>query len=113
AGGGGGGSAAGSAPRRGSRRTARRFPAPGADEGTPPSSPDPSRRTRRSSSRASGFEDLDVAAALVTPVPEAEGASGHPVGRAAAELARQDRLGIGQTRHRDGDVVEQDRAHRD
>ena len=61
---------------------------------------------------ARGLEDFEVAAALVAPVPEAERGGRHAVRRATAELARQDRLGIGQARDGDRDVVEQDRAHR-
>src|SRR5215470_8095612 len=60
---------------------------------------------------ARGLENFEVAAALIAPVPVAVVVGRRAKGRAAAELAGQDRLGVGQARHGDRDVVEQDRAH--
>src|SRR5262245_19353813 len=59
-----------------------------------------------------GLERLEVAAALVAPVPEPVFVGGHAERRAPAELAGQDRLGVGKTRYGNRDVVEQNRAHR-
>src|SRR5262249_12310553 len=61
---------------------------------------------------AGGLQNLEIAAALVAPVPEPIFVGGRAECRAAAELAGENRLGVGQTRYGDRDVIEQDRAHR-
>src|SRR2546428_9322918 len=57
--------------------------------------------------RARGLEHLEVAASLEAPGPEPAFVGRHAESRPPAELAGQDRLGVGQARHRDPDVAEQ------
>src|SRR5437867_6578404 len=61
---------------------------------------------------ARGLEHLEAPAALVAPVPEAEGVGLHAEGGLAPELAHENCLSVDKARHRQGDVVEANRTHR-